>query len=66
MDYLRKLKSLNMQITYSQYGLLAQYYSQISPLILLRYYDDVVCVLRKMCLDAKTPHLSSTLPPTLP
>ncbi|WZZ08282.1 hypothetical protein YC2023_094203 [Brassica napus] len=23
-DYLRKLKSLNMQITYSQYGLLAQ------------------------------------------
>ncbi|CAN7109934.1 unnamed protein product [Brassica rapa subsp. narinosa] len=24
------------------------------------------CVLRKMCLDAKAPHLSSTLPPTLP
>ncbi|KAG5384822.1 hypothetical protein IGI04_036292 [Brassica rapa subsp. trilocularis] len=66
MDYLRKLKSLNMQITYSQYGLLAQYYSQISPLILLRYYDDAACVLRKMCLDAKAPHLSSTLPPTLP
>ncbi|KAG5409961.1 hypothetical protein IGI04_006280 [Brassica rapa subsp. trilocularis] len=66
MDYLRKLKSLNMQITYSQYGLLAQYYSQISPLILLRYYDDVACVLRKMCLDAKAPHLSSTLPPSLP
>ncbi|KAG5399974.1 hypothetical protein IGI04_014581, partial [Brassica rapa subsp. trilocularis] len=66
MDYLRKLKSLNMQITYSQYGLLAQYYSQISPLILLMYYDDAACVLRKMCLDAKAPHLSSTLPPTLP
>ncbi|CAN7131680.1 unnamed protein product [Brassica rapa subsp. narinosa] len=30
------------------------------------YYDDAVCVLRKMCLDAKAPHLSSTLPPTLP
>ncbi|CAN6872134.1 unnamed protein product [Brassica oleracea] len=42
------------------------YYSQISPLILLRYYDDTACVLRKMCLDAKAPHLSSTLPPTLP
>ncbi|CAN6860386.1 unnamed protein product [Brassica oleracea] len=42
------------------------YYSQISPLILLRYYDDAACVLRKMCLDAKAPHLSSTLPPTLP
>ncbi|CAN7092144.1 unnamed protein product, partial [Brassica rapa subsp. narinosa] len=38
----------------------------ISPLILLRYYDDAACVLRKMCLDAKAPHLSSTLPPTLP
>ena len=24
------------------------------------------CVLRKMFLDAKAPHLSSTLPPTLP
>ncbi|CAN7028801.1 unnamed protein product [Brassica rapa subsp. trilocularis] len=36
------------------------------PLILLRYYDDVACVLRKICLDAKVPHLSSTLPPTLP
>ncbi|CAN7123705.1 unnamed protein product, partial [Brassica rapa subsp. narinosa] len=35
-------------------------------LILLRYYDDAACVLRKMCLDAKAPHLSSTLPPTLP
>ncbi|CAG7897305.1 unnamed protein product [Brassica rapa] len=42
------------------------YYSQISPLILLRYYDDDTYVLRKMCLDAKAPHLSSTLPPTLP
>ncbi|KAG5411261.1 hypothetical protein IGI04_007580, partial [Brassica rapa subsp. trilocularis] len=41
------------------------YYSQISPLILLRYYDDATWVLRKMCLDAKAPHLSSTLPPTL-
>ncbi|CAG7864032.1 unnamed protein product, partial [Brassica rapa] len=38
----------------------------ISPLILLRYYDDAACVLRKMCLDAKALHLSSTLPPTLP
>ncbi|CAN7106729.1 unnamed protein product [Brassica rapa subsp. narinosa] len=46
--------------------LIRLYYSQISPLILLRYYDDVACVLRKMCLDAKAPHLSSTLPPTLP
>ncbi|CAN6842184.1 unnamed protein product, partial [Brassica oleracea] len=35
-------------------------------LILLRYYDDAACVLRKMCLDAKALHLSSTLPPTLP
>ncbi|CAN6840724.1 unnamed protein product [Brassica oleracea var. botrytis] len=33
------------------------YYSQISPLILLRYYDNAACVLRKMCLDAKVPHL---------
>ncbi|KAH0890790.1 hypothetical protein HID58_053219 [Brassica napus] len=31
-----------------------------------KYYDDAACVLRKMCLDAKAPHLSSTLPPTLP
>ncbi|CAF2222323.1 unnamed protein product [Brassica napus] len=30
------------------------------------YYDDAACVLRKMCLDAKAPHLSSTLPLTLP
>ncbi|CAN7046603.1 unnamed protein product [Brassica rapa subsp. trilocularis] len=42
------------------------YYSQISPLILLMYNDDAACVLRKMCLDAKAPHLSSTLPPPLP
>ncbi|KAG5409680.1 hypothetical protein IGI04_005999 [Brassica rapa subsp. trilocularis] len=31
-----------------------------------KYYDDAACVLRKMCLDAKAPHLSSALPPTLP
>ncbi|KAG5375191.1 hypothetical protein IGI04_039787 [Brassica rapa subsp. trilocularis] len=43
-----------------------KYYSQISPLILLRYYDDAACVLRKMCFDAKASHLSSTLPSTLP
>ncbi|KAL6994257.1 inositol hexakisphosphate and diphosphoinositol-pentakisphosphate kinase, partial [Sarracenia purpurea var. burkii] len=30
------------------------------------YYDDAACVLRKMFLDAKAPHLSSTIPPTLP
>ncbi|KAH0942766.1 hypothetical protein HID58_002403, partial [Brassica napus] len=30
------------------------------------YYDDAACVLRKMCLDAKAPHLLSTLPSTLP
>lgn len=39
-------------------------YSQTSCSV--RYYDDAACVLRKMCLDAKAPHLSSTLPPTLP
>ena len=33
---------------------------------LLRYYDDTACVLRKMFLDAKAPHLSSAIPPTLP
>ncbi|KAG5386030.1 hypothetical protein IGI04_037500 [Brassica rapa subsp. trilocularis] len=43
-----------------------KYYSQISHLILLRYYDDATCVLRKICLDAKAPHISSTPPPTLP
>ena len=31
-----------------------------------RYYDDTACVLRKMFLDAKAPHLSTTIPPTLP
>ncbi|KAH0928375.1 hypothetical protein HID58_014102 [Brassica napus] len=34
--------------------------------LIMLYYDDAACVLRKMCLDAKAPHLSSTLPPTLP
>lgn len=32
----------------------------------VRYYDDAACVLRKMFLDAKAPHLSSTIPPILP
>lgn len=31
-----------------------------------RYYDDAACVLRKMFIDAKAPHLSSAIPPTLP
>ncbi|XP_065879422.1 inositol hexakisphosphate and diphosphoinositol-pentakisphosphate kinase VIP2-like [Euphorbia lathyris] len=31
-----------------------------------RYYDDVACVLRKMFIDAKAPHLSYDIPPTLP
>ncbi|XP_049396515.1 inositol hexakisphosphate and diphosphoinositol-pentakisphosphate kinase VIP1-like isoform X1 [Solanum stenotomum] len=31
-----------------------------------KYYDDAACVLRKMFLDAKAPHLSSRIPPTLP
>ncbi|XP_027187523.1 inositol hexakisphosphate and diphosphoinositol-pentakisphosphate kinase VIP2-like isoform X2 [Cicer arietinum] len=31
-----------------------------------KYYDDSACVLRKMLLDAKAPHLSSVIPPTLP
>ncbi|XP_031488544.1 inositol hexakisphosphate and diphosphoinositol-pentakisphosphate kinase VIP2-like isoform X2 [Nymphaea colorata] len=31
-----------------------------------KYYDDAACVMRKMFLDAKAPHLSSTIPPTLP
>ncbi|KAJ4908320.1 Phosphoglycerate mutase-like family protein [Raphanus sativus] len=31
-----------------------------------KYYDDAACVLRKMFLDAKAPHLSSTVPPILP
>ncbi|KAK2417895.1 inositol hexakisphosphate and diphosphoinositol-pentakisphosphate kinase VIP2 [Trifolium repens] len=33
---------------------------------LARYYDDSACVLQKMLLDAKAPHLSSVIPPTLP
>ncbi|GJN23698.1 hypothetical protein PR202_gb11367 [Eleusine coracana subsp. coracana] len=33
---------------------------------LLRYYDDAACILRKIFLDAKAPHLSSTIPPSLP
>jgi hypothetical protein len=33
---------------------------------LIRYYDDAACILRKMFLDAKAPHLSSTAPPILP
>ncbi|KAI4389068.1 hypothetical protein MLD38_001332 [Melastoma candidum] len=31
-----------------------------------KYYDDAACILRKMLLDAKAPHLSSTIPPVLP
>ncbi|GAV63497.1 His_Phos_2 domain-containing protein [Cephalotus follicularis] len=31
-----------------------------------KYYDDAACVLRKMFLDAKAPHLSSVIPPILP
>ncbi|KAL5582392.1 hypothetical protein UlMin_014834 [Ulmus minor] len=31
-----------------------------------KYYDDAACVLRKMFLDAKAPHLSSAIPPILP
>ncbi|XP_050380160.1 inositol hexakisphosphate and diphosphoinositol-pentakisphosphate kinase VIP1-like isoform X2 [Argentina anserina] len=31
-----------------------------------KYYDDAACVLRKIFLDAKAPHLSSVIPPTLP
>ncbi|KAI4387776.1 hypothetical protein MLD38_000179 [Melastoma candidum] len=31
-----------------------------------KYYDDAACVLRKMFLEAKAPHLSSTIPPILP
>ncbi|RLN40623.1 inositol hexakisphosphate and diphosphoinositol-pentakisphosphate kinase 2-like isoform X2 [Panicum miliaceum] len=30
------------------------------------YYDDAACILRKIFLDAKAPHLSSTIPPNLP
>ncbi|WOL08862.1 inositol hexakisphosphate and diphosphoinositol-pentakisphosphate kinase 2-like [Canna indica] len=31
-----------------------------------KYYDDAACLLRKIFLDAKAPHLSSTIPPNLP
>ncbi|KAH7554028.1 hypothetical protein JRO89_XS12G0098500 [Xanthoceras sorbifolium] len=31
-----------------------------------KYYDDAACVMRKMFLDAKAPHLSSAIPPILP
>ncbi|KAK9665449.1 hypothetical protein RND81_14G112700 [Saponaria officinalis] len=31
-----------------------------------KYYDDAACVLRKIILDEKAPHLSSPIPPTLP
>ncbi|CAL4935313.1 unnamed protein product [Urochloa decumbens] len=31
-----------------------------------KYYDDAACILRKIFLDAKAPHLSSTIPPILP
>lgn len=31
-----------------------------------KYYDDAACVLRKMFLEAKAPHLPSTIPPILP
>ncbi|XP_022740436.1 inositol hexakisphosphate and diphosphoinositol-pentakisphosphate kinase VIP2-like isoform X1 [Durio zibethinus] len=31
-----------------------------------KYYDDAACVMRKMFLDAKAPHLSSVIPPILP
>ncbi|CAL9773385.1 unnamed protein product [Musa acuminata subsp. burmannicoides] len=31
-----------------------------------KYYDDAACLLRKIILDAKAPHLSSTIPPNLP
>ncbi|XP_042025102.1 inositol hexakisphosphate and diphosphoinositol-pentakisphosphate kinase VIP2-like isoform X2 [Salvia splendens] len=31
-----------------------------------KYYDDAACVMRKMFLDAKAPHLSSKIPPVLP
>ncbi|KAG0464972.1 hypothetical protein HPP92_019136 [Vanilla planifolia] len=30
-----------------------------------KYFDDAACILRKMLLDAKAPHLSSTIPPNL-
>uniref|UniRef100_A0A0D9V6F9 Inositol hexakisphosphate and diphosphoinositol-pentakisphosphate kinase n=1 Tax=Leersia perrieri TaxID=77586 RepID=A0A0D9V6F9_9ORYZ len=33
---------------------------------LLRYYDDTACILRKMFLDDKAPHISSSIPANLP
>ncbi|KAK2457105.1 inositol hexakisphosphate and diphosphoinositol-pentakisphosphate kinase VIP2 [Trifolium repens] len=39
---------------------------QIQDMVPVMYYDDSACVLRKMLLDAKAPHLSSVIPPTLP
>ncbi|RLM93078.1 hypothetical protein C2845_PM08G27330 [Panicum miliaceum] len=33
---------------------------------LLRYYDAAACILRKMFLDEKAPHISSTIPTSLP
>jgi inositol hexakisphosphate/diphosphoinositol-pentakisphosphate kinase len=32
----------------------------------IRYYDDAACILRKMFLDEKAPHISSTIPANLP
>ncbi|CAL4961082.1 unnamed protein product [Urochloa decumbens] len=31
-----------------------------------KYYDDAACILRKMFLDEKAPHISSTIPTSLP
>ncbi|CAL4954241.1 unnamed protein product [Urochloa decumbens] len=31
-----------------------------------KYYDDAACILRKMFLDEKAPHISSTIPTILP
>ncbi|CAO2182712.1 unnamed protein product [Urochloa humidicola] len=31
-----------------------------------KYYDDAACILRKMFLDEKAPHISSTIPASLP
>uniref|UniRef100_A0A0E0C8G6 Inositol hexakisphosphate and diphosphoinositol-pentakisphosphate kinase n=1 Tax=Oryza meridionalis TaxID=40149 RepID=A0A0E0C8G6_9ORYZ len=31
-----------------------------------KYYDDAACILRKMFLDDKAPHISSTIPANLP
>lgn len=31
-----------------------------------KYYDDAACILRKMFLDEKAPHISSTIPANLP